>query len=80
MNLAQRAQIIENFLHELGNPAVTAVSFSPYSTSVQLDQPHPDFDYQVTRGTGGTHYVTETIRKELFIHLSAYVLDEEVSA
>lgn len=76
VNLAQRAQIIDTFLHELGHPAAVAVTLTDYRDEVLLEQPHPDFDYDASPGIDGTHYRTSTIRKGLVIDLTAYVFDE----
>lgn len=76
MNLAQRAQIIDAFLHELGDPPRSAVVFTDYRTEVQLVAPHPDFDYDTSPDSDGTYYRTQTVRKGLVIDLTAYVMNE----
>lgn len=76
VNLAQRAQIIDSFLHELGHPQLVGIMFTEDGQTVHTRTPHPDFDYRAGQMSDGTHYATETIRKGIVIRLIAYVFDE----
>lgn len=81
VNLAQRAQIIDTFLHELGHPQLVAIAFTDYANTVQTMGPHPHFCYRASRDPEdeGTHYITETLRKGIVITLTAYVRDGEAA-